>query len=65
MMVLENLTNELIDKINKIVKDFLWKGQRSKVALETLQLTYEQGGLCLFNIRARQDVFKISWIQNT
>ena len=57
-----NLTKQQIERIESIVRNFIWRGKKAKVSLKTLQLQKTQGGLKLFNLQAKQDSILISWI---
>ena len=57
---------EITEKECKIVeekiKQFLWGTKRAKVALDTLQSDFKDGGLHLVNIRNKQKALRIAWI---
>ena len=63
MLVLPNLTNKMVKKIQQIFTDFIWNFRRPKIALKILQARKTEGGLGLVNITARQKALKSSWIQ--
>ena len=56
------LTNIQLREIEGIFREFIWNGKSPKIALETLMLPKEQGGLRLVNMRAKQDTIKIAWV---
>ena len=56
------LNDTQINQINKMIRDFLWKGGKAKIALETLMKLKEQGGLKLVDITAKQYTCKIAWV---
>ena len=56
------LNKEQISEIENIIREFIWKGKKPKIALATLQNLKHQGGLKLVNLLAKQDTIKISWI---
>ena len=62
MMVMANLNNDQVKKINSILNDFLWNNSRPKIALRTLQNDKRQGGLRLVNFPAKQQSLKLKWI---
>ena len=62
MMTMCNLKESEMKEIETVIREFIWKGKRSKIALETLYKPKTQGGLKLVNLKAKQDALKISWI---
>ena len=56
------LNDNNIKEIEKVIRGFLWKGKKPKIALNTLMKKKEQGGLRLVNLIAKQDSIKIGWI---
>ena len=62
MLNLTNLTVQQIAEMEGIMKDLLWKGNKARIALTTLQARKEYGGLRLTDIKARQDTLKIAWV---
>ena len=51
-----------LDELDKKVTSFIWKGTMSKVAIATLLLPKEKGGLGLWSLKAKNNVFWSSWI---
>ena len=51
-----------LDKLDKKVTRFIWKGTMSKVARATLLLSKEKGGLGLWSLKAKNNAFQSSWI---
>ena len=64
MYVLPRIGQNFIIKFNKMVENFLWNGRKPKISLAILQNSKKYGGMCLFDLGARDDAIKISWIQN-
>ena len=62
LATLSNVPNDLCQRINNVIKNFLWKGKRAKIALDTLYASKAKGGLRLFNIQSKQTAIKCSWI---
>ena len=62
IVVLTDLSPKQISKIYKCIKQFIWKGKKSKLKLELLQNPKEYGGLKLVNMDAKQTAIKISQI---
>ena len=48
--------------INNLLREFLWKGKRPKITLNTLMKKREQGGIRLVNLKHKQDSIRISWV---
>ena len=65
MSVMIELTNNQLNIVNKKIRQFLWGGHKSKIALETLCKKKVQGGLRLVDIAAKQKALQISWIFKT
>jgi len=53
---------DALDKLDKKVTSFIWKGTLSKVARATLLLPKEKGGLGLWSLKAKNNAFRSSWI---
>ena len=51
-----------LEALDKKITSFVWKGSISKVARATLLLPREKGGLGLWNLRAKNNAFRCSWI---
>ena len=62
LQVLPSPNAETLKHFNKLIQDFLWKGKRPKIKLTMLQSNYEQGGVRLVNLVARNASLKIPWI---
>ena len=63
LTVLPNLSRQQQAKLEKLMVDFLWCGKRSKIPLKVLQRPKTDGGLQLFDIKARQTTIKCHWIR--
>jgi exonuclease III len=51
--------------IQKMIQDFIWDGERApRIALETLELPLEKGGLNLLNMRTRNEAIDIMWLKS-
>ena len=61
--MLPNPNNEIIQKINDILFDFLWNSKTSKLKQSTVIKQYCDGGLKMINIRAFIDALKSTWIR--
>ena len=55
--------NEMIQRIEKIITDFIWSGKKAKIPLETLQKEKMYGGLGLTYLHKRHSALMIAWIQ--
>ena len=60
---LPKLEEDLCKEIEDMVREFIWCGKKPKIALKTLQLPKEKGGLRLFDIRSKQKSLKIQWVK--
>ena len=47
MMVLENMPQNLVQKIYSIVYDYLWQGKKAKLSMDIVKLAKEEGWLRL------------------
>ena len=56
------LKQDDINKIESIIRNFLWGGRRAKVSLATLMKRKKDGGLRLVNLQAKQQTMRIAWI---
>ena len=63
MMVLPNIPNSILKNIDNILRDFLWDGKKSKIALNILQNPKSEGGLALVNLRNKEKALKATWPQ--
>ena len=52
-----------IVKLNKIVENFIWRGKKPKIKLNSLQRSVEQGGLRLFSPECKDKSIKIAWVK--
>ena len=55
MQVLPAISTTLITKIEDIIVNFLWKGKKAKIPLHILQLSKEDGGMNLVNIKVKHE----------
>ena len=63
MTVLPLMEAKYIDRLNKMVKLFLWDGKRSKISLEKLQMPKGNGGINVVNFQVKDMALKASWVQ--
>lgn len=61
LTVLPCLQQMYVVEFEKLVKNFLWEGKRSKIAMETLYNSKECGGLALINIQKKDIAIKAQW----
>ena len=61
--MLPNPNNEIIQKINDILFDFLWNSKTSKLKQSTVIKQYCDGGLKMINLRAFIDALRSTWIR--
>ena len=62
LSIMSQLSETQIRTIENLLREFIWKGKKAKIALSTLQKLKDQGGLNLFNLRWKQTVLLISWV---
>ena len=60
--VISTVPNGFYEQYEQIVKDFLWKGTKAKIALTNLYCNYENGGLRLTNIKRRHSAMLCKWV---
>ena len=63
MMVLPLLPQTFVKRIDNMVREYLWKGKKAKIALKILQLPKEEGGLNLVNFELKDRALKATWPQ--
>ena len=56
-------TNDILKKLDQMVKEYMWGNKTPKIAYETLKQTYERGGLKLFDIRKKNSSLKSKWLK--
>ena len=57
------MPKDIAKKIDTIFRKFIYSGKKNKVALSTLQLPLEHGGLDVPNIRDLTDAARIRWVK--
>jgi len=63
IQVLPMPNKKYIDQMNALIRNFLWKNGKSRIALKLLCKRYEEGGLAVTDISILNDAVKISWIK--
>ena len=63
LSVLPDMTAVQLSKIDKIMREYLWRGKKSKIPLRVLQNCKDSGGLKLCNFSAKQNALKLVWIK--
>ena len=63
MMVLPQMSEEIIRKIESLFSDFIWSGAKPKIPLRTLKLAKKHAGLGLVDLRTKEIALKCSWIR--
>ena len=53
----------MVSTMENIIRDYLWKGKKAKIALKILQNPKDQGGLNLINLRNRDMALKATYPQ--
>ena len=57
------MPKDMSDKLDRILRKFIFSGKKCKVALETLKLPIEYGGINVPNIQYLIDAARIRWIK--
>ena len=65
MTVMCDLSETQLKQANGIIHDFIWKGKKAKISARTLTKPYEDGGLKLTDLLAKQKSLHIAWIFRT
>lgn len=63
MMVLPNLPQQHFIQFDKLIRKFLWKGKKPRIALTTLQADKTEGGLRLVNLQKKEISLKVLWVK--
>ena len=61
MMVLPEIPKNIVKKLEGVMREFLWNGKKSKIALKILQNPKKQGGLGLVNLTNKDKALKATW----
>jgi ribonuclease HI/exonuclease III len=59
----QGMPKEVETRLNAMMRHFIWDGKQPAIALDTLQLTKEEGGLGLLDIGARNTAIQVMWLQ--
>ena len=63
MTVLPTIPQDIVNKVEQLMRNFIWNSRKPKVSLRTLQGPKEKGGLKLVSLKDRDAALKITWIQ--
>ena len=63
MLVLPMIPKNVVKTIDNIIRDYLWRGKKSKIAYNILQLSKNEGGLNLVNLQRKDTSLKATWPQ--
>ena len=63
MMVLPSIPKNIVKNVDNLIRDYLWKGKKSKIAYNILQLPKKEGGLNLVNLEHKDIALKATWPQ--
>ena len=63
MMVLPIIPNWVVKKVDNMIREYIWKGRKAKIAYPVLQLPKQEGGQNLVNLEARDRALKATWPQ--
>ena len=61
MMVLPFIPENIIKNVDNIIREYLWKGGKSKIALKILQNPKSEGGQNLVNLKNKDMALKATW----
>ena len=61
-MVLPSIPRYYVEKLEKLMENFIWNGQRPKIVLRKLQALVKNGGLGLVNLVQKDKALKITWL---
>ena len=61
MMVLPMMPKQTIKNIENEIRNYIWKGRKSKIALKVLQLPKQEGGLNLVSLHNKDISLKATW----
>ena len=62
MYVLPNMSNNMINQLEKLCNEFIWNSRRPKIKISTLQSNINNGGVKLVNFKRKDKALKVSWI---
>ena len=60
---LSNPPSDIVQRLEKIMFNFIWDGKPDKIKRDILIQDYEQGGLKMIDIENFILSFKVSWVQ--
>ena len=63
MMVLPQIPQSFVKKVNNLIREYIWNGRKSKIAYSILQLPKQEGGLGLVNLTNKDKALKATWPQ--
>ena len=58
-----HMPKDMSDKLDKTLRKFIFSGKKCKVALDTLKMPIEYGGMSVPNIKYLTDAARIRWIK--
>jgi len=59
----QTMPKQVEDTLEKIIRNFMWNGNKAPVSISTLHLPIEQGGVKLLDLRARNQAINIMWLK--
>ncbi len=62
MAVLPSPGTQILNKFQKIIREFIWDGEKAKIGLGQLSLPHEKGGLLCTYINKFSEWLHLSWI---
>ena len=61
MMVLPTIPQQIIKKIDNVIRQYIWNGKKAKISYKTLQNPKDQGGLNLVDLKRKDRALKATW----
>lgn len=62
LAVMESIPKKLVEKYNKLIRNFIWNKGKPRIALKVLQTHRSIGGMGLINLEIKDTASKIQWI---
>lgn len=62
MAIVQGTPKKVEDKLQKIIRKFIWEDPKAPISLESLYLSKE-GGLGLLDIKSRNEAIELMWLK--
>ena len=63
MTVLPNIPQDIVKRIDNIIREFIWNGKKAKISYKILQNSKKDGVMGLVNLQYRDIALKTTWPQ--